>query len=835
MDDSYAGKSAFGRDKAIGIPIRHYLLFLAVAAAIPLMTLAFILSDRFAATQDDATRAILFSNARALAEAVDQEVEKHIALTVPLSRSRAILNEEWPVFWEQARRSLNSYPDTWVSVVGQNGQVLLNSTIDLGTALPRRPLWPAEQEALRTSRPQLSNLITGVVARRTGAFIAVPFTSRQGHPLLLDITLNPASFVDILQKQQFPQEWLVGIIDGDEHFVARIPSTPETAIGEPASEGWRNAMRRVPEGVVEHLSKEGIPIVDAYAKTRHGWTVGVAIGVAALQAPLRRTQEWLIAASVGCLALGLFFAWLIAKKLNGSARLLQQAAHDIGAGMHVSAEQTGVREYDAALAGLSGASERLRLNAQALLESENQLQTIINATPFMLTRCSRDLRYQFVSRSYAEMLGRRPEDLAGKSILEVMGQEGFDKILPHITKVLQGERVEYESAVHFQGVGERVLHVVYTPERNDRGEVESWVASINDVSQRKRAESQRDVLLAEVNHRVKNTLANVMAIARQSFKQGDIPATAIRAFDSRIKSLARTHTRLADANWSGVSLRSVVDDEIAPYLGDGNVHIEGPDVQLNHKRAVSLGMAFHELATNAAKYGALSVKGGSIQVSWSSVPSENRIVLEWIESGGPEASQPQRGGFGRLLLEKVLPADLNGTIDLDFREAGLRCVISFPVEARTSASREQTIKEFNGSSQESSKAGKISPGGDDSARLSGKRVLIVEDEALLALQTTELLSSAGASVIGPFGGLAEASTAARREAIDIAVLDMNLSGQMVFPLAEELLQRRTPILFLTGYDVPDVPERLRAVPHMSKPFDPADLLRCVEEIALAHQ
>src|SRR5262249_14157922 len=155
-----------------------------------------------------------------------------------------------------------------------------------------------------------------------------------GHPLLLDITLNPASFVDILQKQQFPQEWLVGIIDGDEHFIARIPSTPETAIGEPASEGWRNAMRRVPEGVVEHLSKEGIPIVDAYAKTRHGWTVGVAIGVAALQAPLRRTQEWLIAASVGCLALGLFFAWLIAKKLNGSARLLQQAAHDIGAGMH---------------------------------------------------------------------------------------------------------------------------------------------------------------------------------------------------------------------------------------------------------------------------------------------------------------------------------------------------------------------------------------------------------------------------------------------------------------------------------------------------------------------
>src|SRR5437870_1267967 len=322
MDHSYAGKVESTRDRANGIPIWHFLLFLATAAAIPLMSLAFILSDRFAAAQNDATRAILFSNARALAEAVDQEVEKHIALAVPLSRSRAILNEEWPVFWEQARRSLNGYPDTWVSVVDQNGQVLLNSTIDLGTELPRRPLWPAEQEALRTSHPQVSNLITGVVARRTGAFIAVPFTSRQGHPLVLDIALSPARFVDILQKQQFPQEWLAGIIDSDARYIARIPSTSETATGEPASDGWQNAMQRIPEGVVEHLSKEAIPIVNAYAKTRHGWTVGVAIGTAALQAPLRRTQAWLIAASVACLALGLLFAWFVAKKLNGSARLL---------------------------------------------------------------------------------------------------------------------------------------------------------------------------------------------------------------------------------------------------------------------------------------------------------------------------------------------------------------------------------------------------------------------------------------------------------------------------------------------------------------------------------
>ena len=126
---------------------------------------------------------------------------------------------------------------------------------------------------------------------------------------------------------------------------------------------------------------------------------------------------------------------------------------------------------------------RARLRAR-----EQELQRVIDGTPFMLTRCTRDLRYAFVSRAYAEMIGRKPQDLAGKFIVEIMGEEGFKTILPHVQEVLLGNRVEYESAVHFQGVGERSLRVIYTPEKDADGKVVGWIASILDVTARKKTE-----------------------------------------------------------------------------------------------------------------------------------------------------------------------------------------------------------------------------------------------------------------------------------------------------------------------------------------------------------
>ncbi|AUX80019.1 PAS domain S-box protein [Sinorhizobium fredii] len=201
-----------------------------------------------------------------------------------------------------------------------------------------------------------------------------------------------------------------------------------------------------------------------------------------------------------------------------------------------------------------------------------------------------------------------------------------------------------------------------------------------DITERKEAEAQRNLLVAELSHRVKNTLAIVSSIARQSFSVSPEMHEAHRSFDARIRALAQTHTRLAEASWSGVSLETVLLDELAPYHDDGrnNVTLSGPPMMLPPKYALTLGMAAHELATNAAKHGALSVKTGGVGIEWSADRETDRLHIRWSESGGPAVLAPKRNGFGRLLLERVLASDLGGEVKLQFAPQGLVCMIDIP-------------------------------------------------------------------------------------------------------------------------------------------------------------
>jgi two-component sensor histidine kinase len=196
--------------------------------------------------------------------------------------------------------------------------------------------------------------------------------------------------------------------------------------------------------------------------------------------------------------------------------------------------------------------------------------------------------------------------------------------------------------------------------------------------ERIRAEAARDLLVAELSHRVKNTLATVIAIAHQTFS-GAQSQEAQRSFERRIQALAQTHDRLSEANWSGVSLAAILRDETAPYR-DSNVHLSGPDVMLGPKSAVNLGMAFHELTTNAAKYGALSQSAGNLDVKWNFVSSGEEVEIQWSESGGPPVVAPNHSGFGRLLLERALTSALSGRVEMNFAQSGLKCRIAFPLQ-----------------------------------------------------------------------------------------------------------------------------------------------------------
>jgi PAS domain S-box-containing protein len=478
--------------------VRHYLVLVALAVAIPLVGLAFYVIQRVAADEREATRTALLSNARSLAAAVDQEIEKHIAVASTLAHSGALLNANWPEFWQQAKDSLADLPGSWLTVVDPAGQMLVNTVASPQTALPRSPLSASERQALITGKPQVSDIDKGIMAQHAVVAAAVIPVIRDGRPLyLLNVVINPERFQTMLREQHYPADWLIGIVDRNGNFVARFPDEG-AKIGDPASEGWREAMRRAPEGVSEHRSLEGYQIVNAYALSAHGWTVGVAIRQSLLEAPLRQTKWILFSASLGSIGLGLAFAWLVARRLTGSARVLHGAARAMASEETVIASPTGVREYDEAIAAFAAASQVLRARAeqrdraeQALRAKEAELEAVINRTPFMLARCGRDLRYRFVSQSCAALLGREPERIIGRPMAEVIGDEAFKAIIPDIARILNGECVEVEREIPHQITGTRFIHVVSTPERDERGEVIGWVESILDITKQKRAEAER--------------------------------------------------------------------------------------------------------------------------------------------------------------------------------------------------------------------------------------------------------------------------------------------------------------------------------------------------------
>jgi two-component sensor histidine kinase len=220
------------------------------------------------------------------------------------------------------------------------------------------------------------------------------------------------------------------------------------------------------------------------------------------------------------------------------------------------------------------------------------------------------------------------------------------------------------------------------------------VSTFHDVSERKRSEENLRLLIHELNHRVKNTLATVQSIAAQSFREletsaAESAATGIRdAFEARIFALARAHDVLTRENWESAGLDEIIREAVAPYRGGtartNQFLIEGPDLRLTPKVVLSLSMAVHELCTNAMKYGALSQPGGRVRIVWSTqaASATPMLFLRWTEQDGPPVTPPTRCGFGTRLIQRSLARELDGDVTLAYEPTGFTCTIEIPLSLR---------------------------------------------------------------------------------------------------------------------------------------------------------
>jgi PAS domain S-box-containing protein len=204
-----------------------------------------------------------------------------------------------------------------------------------------------------------------------------------------------------------------------------------------------------------------------------------------------------------------------------------------------------------------------------------------------------------------------------------------------------------------------------------------------DITDRKHAETRQDMLIAELDHRVKNVLARVAVVAKRTREGSSSMAEFGRALDGRIHSMAAAHSLLSQSRWQGVGLADLVRDQLAPYATDANTRITGPNIVLTAAATQSVAMVLHELVTNAAKYGALSAPDGQVSVSWERLTRGGdapKLTMTWREMGGPPTAAPLASGFGTNLIRDLIPHELGGTVDVSFGPGGLCCKIEIPVE-----------------------------------------------------------------------------------------------------------------------------------------------------------
>jgi two-component sensor histidine kinase len=254
-----------------------------------------------------------------------------------------------------------------------------------------------------------------------------------------------------------------------------------------------------------------------------------------------------------------------------------------------------------------------------------------------------------------------------------------------LEKVRRGERVEHCEIERRAKDGSTVqLDLSLSPIEDEKGKKIGVSLVARDISERRRSDELRGLMVDELNHRVKNTLATVQSIAAQSFQGSEIDGQRRDVFEARIAALAQAHGLLTRENWEGASLRELLLQELEPHRSASRRRYAavGPDVRLPPKPAVALAMAFHELATNAAKYGAFSSPTGEVRVTWEvRKASPKTLRLIWAERGGPPVEPPTRTGFGSRLVERGLSLELEGKVRLDFEPSGLVCTIEIPLSA----------------------------------------------------------------------------------------------------------------------------------------------------------
>lgn len=448
--------------------------------------------------------------------------------------------------------------------------------------------------------------------------------------------------------------------------------------------------------------------------------------------------------------------------------------------------------------------------------SEARFRTLTDFAPALIFAVDRNGDNSFVNARYIEYTGKSFETLCGRGWLDAVHPDDRQAIEAENSATRDNPLVLEQRMRIRRHDGQWRWFLCHTEPVAGAPE-DSPFRSLGislDIDDLVRAEQRERLLAREVDHRAKNLLAVVQSVVQLT--RADDIASFKKAVIGRIQSLARTHSLLSASRWEGAELSQLLRDELAPHnRGDAfQIGIHGPELLLQPNAAQSMALVFHELATNAAKYGSLSMPGGSVRVAWRIEDAQAGpcLTLQWQELGGPPTERPDRKGFGSNVIRTSIERQLAGRLTTDWRPEGLAVSLVLPLERLVSA----------GNADHSP----VRPPEPTPAPAEPRKgsILLVEDEPLIAMQMEETLKRLGHRVVGPVASVADALALIAALDFDAALLDLNLQGERSDSVADALIARRKPFVFCSGYaDATGLPQRLARVPRLAKPFEAGEI------------
>lgn len=682
--------------RTASLPVRVYLVAFAVAVALPILVFSAFLLVRYSEAERTGFERTAERTARQVAQLVDGELSSLLNAMRGLAASSNLLSGDFAGFYDEAVRFVDGREEI-VLLREFEPRQLLNTQRPYGAELPPAiPLSGAEETVFRAGQPHISDVFFSPLSGEPRIAIALPVRSG-GRDLILAFTVPTTRFQDVVTETA-QQDWLIGIGDRAGNFVTRSERHEEVS-GRPAQQQYIDrAQGQAGSFVASGL--DGEELVAGYFRSDFsGWLYAANVSLRVVQAPLLNALLWIGLFGAISIALSVLLALWLGARFNTQTRALVERALSLGGERPPPAPLAGsLREFDVIAEAFSSADEALRRRSREL---EAVLSTVPAAVWFTY-----DQAVGRVSRNrYAAELMKLPA--ANKIALDVTtglpqhvslkrGQRALRPDELPLQRALAGDQVADDEYVFaYQDGTSRDVLISARAIKNSDGDIVGAVAVGLDISERKRNEEQRRLLVNELNHRVKNTLAIVQSIVLQTLRVSTDPNDARDAVQSRLVALSGAHDVLNRESWEGAELAAVIAAALAAHAGAGQVHAEGPPVWLPPSFAMSLTLILHELATNATKYGAFSTPRGHVELNWTvreEAEGKSRLTVRWVEEGGPPVAEPRRQGFGSRLISRLMAAEEEGSSVIDYAARGVTCTLKAVIPTRAATEEPPAMK-----------------------------------------------------------------------------------------------------------------------------------------------